>query len=50
MGRKWWLTAVAAALVLTAGLPTVASLPAVALGVVEVATSAGLIRWVRRSD
>ena len=36
--------AVAAALVLAAGLPTIASLPAVAFGVVEMATSAGLAR------
>jgi BASS family bile acid:Na+ symporter len=41
--------AVAAALVLAAGLPTIASLPAVAFGVVEMATSAGLARWFRRS-
>ncbi|WP_435345963.1 bile acid:sodium symporter family protein [Haloarchaeobius sp. HRN-SO-5] len=37
--------AVAAALVVAAGLPTIASLPAVAFGVVEMATSAGLARW-----
>jgi BASS family bile acid:Na+ symporter len=37
--------AVAAALVIAAGLPTVASLPAVAFGVVEMTTSAGLARW-----
>ncbi|RBI63958.1 Na+-dependent transporter [halophilic archaeon] len=37
--------AVAAALVIAAGLPTVASLPAVAFGVVEMATSAGLAKW-----
>ena len=42
--------AVAAALVIAADLPTVASLPAVAFGVVEMATSAGLVRWVGRSD
>jgi BASS family bile acid:Na+ symporter len=36
--------AVAAALVVAAGLPTVASLPAVVFGVVEMATSAGLAR------
>jgi BASS family bile acid:Na+ symporter len=37
--------AVAAALVIAAGLPTIASLPAVAFGVVEMATSAGLAKW-----
>ena len=42
--------AVAAALVIVADLPTVASLPAVAFGVVEMATSAGLARWVGRPD
>ncbi|MFA1611718.1 bile acid:sodium symporter family protein [Halobellus rubicundus] len=42
--------AVAAALVVAAGLPTVASLPAVAFGIVEMATSAGLARWVGGSD
>jgi BASS family bile acid:Na+ symporter len=42
--------AVAAALVIAAGLPTVASLPAVAFGVIEMATSAGLARWFSRSD
>jgi BASS family bile acid:Na+ symporter len=42
--------AVAAALVIAAGLPTIASLPAVAFGVVEMATSAGLARWFRRPD
>lgn len=42
--------AVAAALVVAAGLPTIASLPAVAFGVVEMATSAGLARWFRRAD
>jgi len=41
--------AVAAALVIAAGLPTVASLPAVAFGVVEMATSAGLAKWFSRS-
>jgi BASS family bile acid:Na+ symporter len=40
--------AVAAALVIAAGLPTIASLPAVAFGVVEMATSAGLARWFSR--
>jgi BASS family bile acid:Na+ symporter len=40
--------AVAAALVIAAGLPTVASLPAVAFGVVEMVTSAALAAWVAR--
>jgi BASS family bile acid:Na+ symporter len=40
--------AVAAALAVATGLPTIASLPAVAFGVVEMATSAGLARWVTR--
>jgi len=40
--------AVAAALVVAAGLPTIASLPAVAFGVVEMTTSAGLARWFSR--
>lgn len=38
--------AVAAALVVAAGLPTIASLPAVAFGVVEMASSAGLAKWL----
>lgn len=42
--------AVAAALVVAAGLPTIASLPAVAFGVIEMATSAGLSRWFGRPD
>lgn len=42
--------AVAAALVIAAGLPTIASLPAVAFGVIEMATSAGLSRWFGRPD
>jgi len=42
--------AVAAALVIAAGLPTVASLPAVVFGVVEMVTSAGLARWFGRTD
>ena len=42
--------AVAAALVIAAGLPTIASLPAVAFGVVEMATSAGLAKWFDRSE
>lgn len=37
--------AVAAALVVAAGFPPLASLPAVAFGVVEMTTSAGLARW-----
>ncbi|MEZ3145627.1 bile acid:sodium symporter family protein [Halobaculum sp. MBLA0143] len=40
--------AVAAALVIAAGLPTTASLPAVAFGVVEMTTSAGLAEWFGR--
>lgn len=40
--------AVAAALVIAAGLPSIASLPAVAFGVVEMATSAGLAKWFSR--
>ncbi|MFU1782979.1 bile acid:sodium symporter family protein [Haloarcula japonica] len=42
--------AVAAALVIAAGLPTIASLPAVAFGVVEMTTSAGLARWFGGTD
>lgn len=42
--------AVAAALVVATGLPTIASLPAVAFGVVEMATSAGLARWFRSRE
>lgn len=42
--------AVAAALVIAAGLPAIASLPAVVFGVVEMTTSAGLAKWFRRSD
>lgn len=42
--------AVAGALVVAAGLPTVASLPAVAYGVVEMASSAGLARFYSRRD
>ncbi|MFB6104514.1 MAG: hypothetical protein ABEJ57_05435 [Halobacteriaceae archaeon] len=41
--------AVAAALILAAGLPTMASLPAIVFGVVELLTSAGLVRWFTRS-
>ncbi|MFB6122299.1 MAG: hypothetical protein ABEJ78_02420 [Haloferacaceae archaeon] len=44
------IVAVAAALVVAAGLPTIASLPAVVFGVVEMATSAGLAKWYRGTD
>ncbi|MDS0298077.1 Na+-dependent transporter [Halogeometricum sp. S1BR25-6] len=40
--------AVAAALVVAAGLPPIASVPAVAFGVVEMVTSAGLARLLKR--
>jgi BASS family bile acid:Na+ symporter len=40
--------AVAAALVVSAGFPPAAALPAVAFGVIELVTSAGLARWFRR--
>lgn len=42
--------AVAAALVIAAGLPTIASLPAVAFGVVEMITSAGLVKLFARQE
>ncbi|WP_408960463.1 bile acid:sodium symporter family protein [Natrinema sp. 74] len=42
--------AVAAALVIAAGLPTIASLPAVVFGVVEMMTSAGLAKWLDRTE
>jgi len=42
--------AVAAALVVAAGFPSAAALPAVAFGVVELLTSAGLARWFRRHE
>lgn len=42
--------AVAAALVIAAGLPTVASLPAVVFGVVEMSTSTGMAKWFKRID
>jgi BASS family bile acid:Na+ symporter len=42
--------AVAAALVVATGLPTIASLPAVAFGVVEMITSAGLAKWFTRAS
>lgn len=40
--------AVAAALVVATGLPTIASLPAVAFGVVEMVSSAGLAKWLNQ--
>lgn len=42
--------AVAAALVVAAGLPTIASLPAIGFDVGETVTSAGLARWLRSSE
>lgn len=42
--------AVAAALVIAAGLPTIASLPAVVFGVVGMATSAGLASWFGQTN
>lgn len=42
--------AVAAALVVSAGFPPAAALPAVAFGVIELVTSAGLARWFRRGE
>ncbi|MFB6125958.1 MAG: bile acid:sodium symporter family protein [Halolamina sp.] len=42
--------AVAATLILASGLPTIASLPAVAFGVVEMVTSAGLAKWFTRQE
>jgi BASS family bile acid:Na+ symporter len=41
--------AVAAALLVGAGFPTAATLPAVIFGIVEMTTSAGLAKWFRRS-
>ena len=41
--------AVAAALLVGAGFPTAATLPAVVFGIVEMTTSAGLARWFGRS-
>ncbi|MFC7157237.1 bile acid:sodium symporter family protein [Halomarina halobia] len=41
--------AVAAALLVGAGFPTAATLPAVVFGIVEMATSAGLAKWFSRS-
>lgn len=41
--------AVAAAVILAAGLPTVASLPAIAFGIVEMTTSAALARYLSGS-
>jgi BASS family bile acid:Na+ symporter len=40
--------AVAAALLIGAGFPTSATLPAVIFGIVEMITSAGLAKWYRR--
>ncbi|WP_396613912.1 bile acid:sodium symporter family protein (plasmid) [Haloferax sp. S1W] len=40
--------AVAAALLVGAGFPTAATLPAVVFGIVEMTTSAGLAKWFRR--
>ncbi|WP_349674919.1 Na+-dependent transporter [Haloarcula sp. JP-L23] len=42
--------AVTAALVIVAGLPTITSLPAVVIGVVEITTSAGLAKWYDRTE
>lgn len=41
--------AVAAALLVGAGFPTAATLPAVVFGIVEMTTSAGLAKWFSRS-
>ena len=41
--------AVAAALLVGAGFPTAATLPAVIFGIVEMTTSAGLAKWFSRS-
>jgi BASS family bile acid:Na+ symporter len=41
--------AVAAALLVGAGFPTAATLPAIVFGIVEMTTSAGLSRWFSRS-
>ena len=40
--------AVAVALLVGAGFPAAATLPAVVFGIVEMTTSAGLARWFRR--
>jgi len=40
------MPAVTAALVVSAGFPPAAALPAVVFGVVEMTTSAGLARWL----
>ncbi|MDY7081821.1 MAG: Na+-dependent transporter, partial [Halobacteria archaeon] len=40
--------AVAAALLVGAGFPTAATLPAVVFGVIEMTTSAGLVKWFER--
>ena len=42
--------AVAAALLVSAGFPTAATLPAVVFGIIEMTTSAGLARWFRRQS
>ncbi|WP_227377150.1 bile acid:sodium symporter family protein [Haladaptatus halobius] len=42
--------AVAAALLVGAGFPTSATLPAVVFGIVEMTTSAGLAKWFRRQS
>jgi BASS family bile acid:Na+ symporter len=42
--------AVAAALLVGAGFPAAATLPAVVFGIVEMTTSAGLARWFRRAS
>lgn len=41
----WILLAAGVGLLVAAGLPAVATLPAVVFGVVELTTSAGLVRW-----
>lgn len=42
--------AVAAALLVSAGFPAAATLPAVVFGIVEMTTSAGLARWFTRTE
>ncbi len=42
--------AIATALILPPGLPTIASLPTVAFGVVEMATNGGLAKWFSQKD
>lgn len=41
--------AVAVGLLVSAGVPAAAALPAVVFGVVEMATSAALVRWLQKS-